>query len=88
MPIQEGFVLDCSITMAWCFDDGEEIGAGSLNLGKRADTIYPLPRRPSPRPWREPGPQHQMGGQVQDEGEADHHDAQPEHGGITVCGFS
>src|SRR5881628_1250411 len=21
MPIQEGFVLDCSVTMAWCFDD-------------------------------------------------------------------
>ena len=21
MPSQEDFVLDCSVTMAWCFDD-------------------------------------------------------------------
>ena len=28
MPAKDGFVLDCSVTMAWCFDDE----ANSLEL--------------------------------------------------------
>ena len=40
MPTQDDFVLDCSVTMAWCFDDSI-VARGELSVSPPREASTP-----------------------------------------------